>query len=247
MKPEEHETHGKHETRDKLLDSAGKVFSEKGFRAATVREICRSAGANVAAVNYHFGNKQQLYLAVIEHFFNRAVRKYPPDGGLPPEADPRDKLRAFVRSFLWRMLAEDRPAWHGALMIREISEPTGVLAPFVRQSIQPHFTLLRAIVRELLGPGADEGQVQLAAMSIVGQCTFHRLSRPISSVLLPQMTYTAAEIEAVAEHVTRFSLKALEGPAAELKGRKKGKSAAAAAAESSDRREDGGKKTLTPR
>ena len=47
-------------TRRALLDAAADVFAESGFRCATTREICRRAGANVAAINYHFGGKEGL-------------------------------------------------------------------------------------------------------------------------------------------------------------------------------------------
>ena len=48
------------ETRERLLEAAGEVFAERGFREATVRGICKRANANNAAVNYHFGEKEEL-------------------------------------------------------------------------------------------------------------------------------------------------------------------------------------------
>ncbi len=53
------------DTRANLLDAAGRVFAERGYQSATIREICRKAGANVASVNYTFGDKMGLYTEVL--------------------------------------------------------------------------------------------------------------------------------------------------------------------------------------
>ena len=51
---------GDRETRDRLLKASTRLFADRGFKHVTVREICRAARANVAAVNYHFGDKLGL-------------------------------------------------------------------------------------------------------------------------------------------------------------------------------------------
>ncbi len=54
------------ETRERLLRTGARLFAERGFKQVTVRDICRAARANVAAVNYHFGNKLGLYREVLQ-------------------------------------------------------------------------------------------------------------------------------------------------------------------------------------
>ncbi len=70
----------------------------------------------MAAVNYHFGDKEGLYLAVIKHFLALSIRKYPPDYGLCPSPTPYDRLRAFIGSFLLRLLDRGQAAWFERLM-----------------------------------------------------------------------------------------------------------------------------------
>src|SRR5260370_32171647 len=83
------------ETRRQLLEAAGEVFAEVGFRDATVREICRRAGANIAAVNYHFGGKEKLYTEVVRYSQQNAVEEYPPLLDVSPNAAPEKRLRPF--------------------------------------------------------------------------------------------------------------------------------------------------------
>lgn len=187
------------------MEAAGAVFAKRGFRAATVREICRRAGVNVAAVNYHFRDKEHLYATVLQNAHRYAVEKHPPDGGLPADAPPEARLEGYVRSFLWRLTDQGRPAWHGLLLIRELSEPTAALDALVDESVRPQFALLHSIVRELLGPKVGHQQMLLCASSIVGQCVHFHLARPILTRLNPGLSFDAQTIENIARHIVRFS------------------------------------------
>ena len=98
------------ETRARLLDAAGEIFSCKGFHAATVREITKTARANVAAIHYHFGSKDRLYQGVLEYAHREAGRRFPPDLGLLPGADAKARLYAYVRALLLRLEDKGRHA-----------------------------------------------------------------------------------------------------------------------------------------
>ena len=202
-------------TKTRLILAAGEVFARDGFRSATVREICRRAGTHVGAVNYHFRDKEGLYAAVLDYSHRSAVAKYPSAAGLAAAAGPEERLRAFVRAFLLRLLDEGAPAWHGKLMAREIADPSGALGQLAQGSIKTQYTLLVDILRDLLGeppagPGGESEQLFLAAMSIVGQCLHHFTARRVIGVLRPP-AFDPADIERIADHITRFSLGGLRG------------------------------------
>src|SRR4051794_6651455 len=196
-------------TRQRLLEVAGEVFAEQGFKNATVREICKRADANVAAINYHFGDKEGLYNETLRYWIRESLAKYPPDLGVDASATPQQKLFAYVRAFFWRIFDEGRPSWYGKLMAREMIEPTHALDECATETMRPISEVLRQIVRELL-PGAAEEQIRRTALSIVGQIVFYHHCRPAIDKLYPDVCYTRDEIGKLAEHVTQFSLAAMK-------------------------------------
>jgi TetR/AcrR family transcriptional regulator, regulator of cefoperazone and chloramphenicol sensitivity len=197
------------DTRQRLLDAAGEVFAEHGFRRATVREICRKANANIAAVNYHFGDKDRLYMEVLREAQRVAHAKYPVMLGLSPDAPAEQRLHAFVRSSLLRLLDPGRPAWHGVLLSREMVEPTAALDLLIQESVRPRFELLFTIVRELTGPDVPEERVRLCAQSVVGQCLYYYHGRHVITRLQPPEERVPLDVECLAEHITEFSLGAM--------------------------------------
>ena len=198
------------ETRDQLLGAAGEVFAEVGFRKATVREICRRAGANIAAVNYHFGDKESLYVEVLRYSQQKAFEKYPPWLGVAADAPPEEKLRAFVRSFLLRIFDDGSTTWFGKMMSREMVEPTGALDSLLELRLRPMADQLRGIVAEILGCPLNSEKVRFCSFSIVGQCVFFHHCRTMILRLFPDQRLDASVVEQLAGHIAQFSLAAMQ-------------------------------------
>ena len=202
------------DTRKRLLEAAADVFDAEGFRAATVRQICQRAGANVAAIHYHFGGKEELYVELLRELGRRAFERYPPTLGLSAQPSQEERLFGFVHAFLLRVLADDGFARHGRVLSREMIDPSPAIEMVVDEFIRPSFDYLRGIVRALARPELDERAVRLTARSIVAQCAFYHHARSLIERLSPDEPRDPAAIRALAEHITRFSLEGLRRPVA---------------------------------
>jgi AcrR family transcriptional regulator len=193
-------------TRGKLLAAAGEIFAEKGFRDATIAEICLRAGTNIAAVNYHFGSKEALYSEAWRHAFAQSAQAHPPDGGVAADAPPEERLRGQVTALLHRIADENnREFW---FMQREFANPTGLLEEVMREEIRPLQQRTERIVRELLGPQVAEREVRFCEVGIISQCinpmvVRNRLKEGGDN---QDGTRRIDDIEAYARHVVAFSL-----------------------------------------
>ena len=195
--------------KERLLQSASEIFAEKGYRDATVAEICERAGANIAAVNYYFGSKEALYVETWRLSFQRSLEKYPPDGGVPANAPAEQRFRGRINSIIRRF--SDPQSHEFDIMHKELANPTGLLTQVQQQTIEPLRQGLASVIRELLGEKATEQQVLLCQMSIRAQC-FDKLFRERLRKTIRQgedKAVTLAEsisVDTLVEHVTRFSL-----------------------------------------
>ena len=206
-------THGSDDTRQRLLESAGKVFAEKGFQAATVREICSLAGANLAAVNYHFGDKERLYIEAVQYAHCSWTDEAPPEW--LPDSPPAEKLREHIRRMLNHMLDNRRPAWHSQLILREMAKPTQACVAALEGLIRPKVDLLEEVLSELLPAQTPATTRHLVTFSVIGQCLFYRAENPLAVMLVGEEEYRTYDVARLTDHITRFSLAALghENPA----------------------------------
>ena len=202
------------EPRVRLLLAAGREFAKKGYEAATVRDICLAAGANLAAVNYYFGDKQRLYIESVKHAHEERVRQVP-EPHWEPGTPPDRKLREFLGNTLERMLGFGQPPWQVRLMLREILQPTEACRELVEDYFRPHFQSLVSILAELAGDRLDEPRLRRLAVGVMGQCFVYRAAGEVVGMLVPQDELEALHTpKDLAEHITRFTLAALgAGPA----------------------------------
>jgi AcrR family transcriptional regulator len=194
-------------TEQRIIEAAGEVFAEVGYRAATVRQICEKAGVNIAAINYHFGDKEGLYLAVLRSVPDAQAERYPP--GFSHRATAAQRLRGYVHALLQRVFDPGRPGWHIKLMARELAEPTRVLDTLLEQVARPLHHELANIVRQLLGPSAADETVRLGTLSVLGQCVYYQHARAVLKQLYPEQGRNPDDIARIADHITEFSLAAL--------------------------------------
>lgn len=197
------------DTRHRLLMAAGPVFAQHGFRDATVREICRRAGANVAAVNYHFGDKQGLYRAVLRHGHDQGRERFLTE--VPSGGSPERQLRGWLRAFLHKALDPGRPAWLPHLMMREMADPTTSLDEVIRASLRPQFEQLAGILGAIMGRPAGSRDVRDAAIGLIGNCLIYRLCPVVLSKMLEVEPRTHEEVEALADSIWARSLRGIRG------------------------------------
>jgi len=202
------------ETRRHLLEAACEIFGAKGFREATIAEICRRANANMAAANYHFGNKEVLYVESWRFGFEQSTKTYPPDGGVATDAPVEERLRGRILAIIKRII--DPQSHDLDIVHKEMANPTGLLTSAIKKAKGPLLNGFAAIIRELLGQEASEQQVRLCLMSINAQCfgpLMHQRHYKMrsSGVLPPPLDSIPEDVETLTDHITRFSLAGIRG------------------------------------
>jgi AcrR family transcriptional regulator len=187
------------------------LFAENGFARVTVRDICRDAHANVAAINYHFGGKLELYEAVVQGAVRAMQATTAEAQQLGENRTPEEQLRAYVTVFVSRLAAGSAP-WIHQLMMREMSEPTPAFDRVVEQVILPRLAYLGSIIARLLDCPPTDPRVLPCVFSVHAQCiaTMHRPGAARISASFAQPT----SLGDIVGHITRFSLAGIRGTAA---------------------------------
>jgi AcrR family transcriptional regulator len=198
-------------TRQDIIDAAGPLFADLGYKSTTIAEICKAAGVNQAAVSFHFGGKEQLYIALVRYGYEYGLADVPmPDW--PAGTPAAVKLRDFVLTFLRRTSADREPRWPCQLIMRETVQPSKACEEFVRGFVRPNFGILQGILGELLPADFPEERRHLVDFSIIGQCLFYRAARGVLELMYrgkKALHFDETQIQLLADHITGFTLAAI--------------------------------------
>ena len=197
------------ETKQKLLETASEVFAEQGFRNARVRDICQRAGANVASINYHFGDKEGLYREALHFAFFSLAGENPTEWVGAGDGTAEDGIYALIKSLLSQLLGEGKTACYPRMITREMVEPTDAITEVIDKGIRPQVDALFKLLRLLLGRRVSDQKLRRCASSIFGQCMFYHFAQPAILQLRLEKKLGPRSVDALARHITEFSLAAL--------------------------------------
>jgi TetR/AcrR family transcriptional regulator, regulator of cefoperazone and chloramphenicol sensitivity len=214
-------------TRVRLIEAASDVFAREGYHKATVRDICTLASANIAAINYHFRDKQGLYGEVVRHLRDKVMEQasfqQASDSKLPAQV----RLKAFITSMLERTISDLPCAQLGKIISKEMVEPSPVFDEIAHKYAGRQSEIVREIVRELIGPEPSEAKLDLCISSIIGACLVFHHCKPMIQRLVQKPEagdfYAPGRLPELADHIAQFVLHGLDGVRkdAKVKGARK--------------------------
>jgi AcrR family transcriptional regulator len=205
-------------TREQLLETAGQVFSEKGYAGATGKEICERSGANAAAVVYHFGGMENLYKEVI----HEARRQLAPSEALAVavarETDPKSKLTAFIGLLAGRLAGPLSSTWAIRLISREMISPTPIFDEIRNKEMRGRAAILCGIVSELTQLPEDHPAVARACINIMAPFGVMLLITPQRiERAFPVLSFGPEGMDELTHHMVEFALGGLEAIAREAR------------------------------
>lgn len=206
-------------TQRQLLEAAGEIFAEHGYAKATSKEICERAGANVAAVNYHFGSKDGLYAAVLEEAHSRIVSIETVAAAAQSRIEPRLKLRMFLSRIVGEVCKADDGGWELRVLSRELLSRSPLMAGLIQNQIAPKAKFVRSIIAEIMQLPVDDPAVSRALINLMGPILMLVITeRSLQKQVVPQLDL---EPQAMTEHMVTYALAGMEAVAKERKRRAK--------------------------
>lgn len=190
------------DTRERLLQAALQAFGRRDYDGVSIRQVAVAAGANIAAISYHFGGKRELYHATVAYLAERlravlaeqfqAVEQAIHEGD--PQACEKQLCRLLER-FLEQILSSELGDSAPGIIFREQHQPSAAFDILYAKLLEPIHQLLTSLVARCRGWQLDDRRAIILAQALIGQTVIFRLGRTTLLRRLNQAEYSAADIK----------------------------------------------------
>ncbi|BEQ15794.1 CerR family C-terminal domain-containing protein [Desulfoferula mesophila] len=200
-------------TRERLLNEAERLFAGKGYDAVSLREITTAAGTHLAAVNYHFGSKENLYLEVFRQRWAQRTRQIQAPLRELAQRDsftPEELVRTMAKAFLAGPLTDRERMLHSQLIAREMGQQSKAFKLISEEAMAPFMELGIGMWRRCLPQEIEIDRIKLIMLSIFAQVLYFNFARPVVSMATGRK-YDPEFVELIVDHITRFALCGLNG------------------------------------
>ena len=197
------------QTRAAIIEAAGILFGEQGYDRTTGKAICERAQVNMAAINYHFGSRDGLYLAVLKEFHQRMFSIDMLRELLDRDLPPAEKLRILIRQITGYVT--DRQHWPMRVWLREVINPSPLWPQIVEENLQPKVDLAFGLMSELTGLPADSPDLKPLLLGTIAP--FVALVVVSGSPGHPLQELQHSNSEQLAEQIWRFIMGGLTAAA----------------------------------
>ncbi len=180
------------EARSRLLLAALRLFAEKGFAKTSTREIAQSAGVNLAAIKYYFGDKAGLYRVVFSEPLGTACGEVDLSD---PNLSLRDVLRIFFEDFVAPLKHGDVVQLAMRMHFREMLEPTGLWMEEIDNHIKPSHAGLVAVLLRHLNLSKTDDDVHRLAFSLAGLALQLFICQDVIDAIRPKLINTPTAVD----------------------------------------------------
>ena len=195
-------TDEKESTYNRLLAVASDMFAALGYQQTRTQDICREAGTNSAAVNYHFGGKDGLYKAVWEYALNKAVSEA--EKKAISQNEDREWLYHYIYASILAVFDIGPRTNLRKLMQHEIRNTSGLSDELMDRHMSLRMIEMEKRMRRIMGSGVSDFQVRCALTAIYSQCTAINLTRYLSHRLFGDTRPTDEDARRFAREMCAF-------------------------------------------
>ncbi len=202
----------KMDTKKKILYAAAEEFAIKGYSGTTIRDICIRAGVNLAAVNYHFRSKEELYNNMFEFLFTETQRENVLDRRWNGDfKEWKKSIKAWVVMSLDDIVNPNTlNRCKFQIFCREMMDSSEIFPNIYEMYLSPILKNLETHFRKVMPKDTGEEEIYIRIFSVMSDCFFYFQNRVIVEKIFPDKQFARSNIKAIAELITEKACLGIE-------------------------------------